>query len=51
VCFADVNPVEISLFAKSFVSFLEAHGLTREGSSRVGSKNHHCEMFYLGEIQ
>ena len=41
VCFADVNPIEISLFTKSFVSFLEAHGLTREGASGVGSKNHH----------
>ena len=37
--------------AKKIVRFLEAHRLTREGPSGVGSKNHHGEMFYLGEIQ
>jgi len=36
--FLNIHPEEVSLFAKGFVCFLEAPGLTGEGASRVGSK-------------
>ena len=37
--FADVHPPEVSSIPVLLIDFLEAHGLTRERSSRVRAKN------------